>query len=1851
MGQFVFSNGLGVTGAIDGGTGTDVLDYSAYTTAVTVNLNTGTATNVTGGISNVETVLGGSAGDDLTGSTTVSSTLQGNGGNDTYNVTFSGNAITTTITEAAAGGADTINLTGTTGDDTFTLTAATTISDGNHSVVYDANSEDVNLDGLGQTTADTLVGFNQINTFNITGADAGDLGVIDFTNLESLTGGNLNDTFAFTVAGTISGTVTGGAGTTDAINLSTDVDVVTMTGSGAGSVVDGAAANVINAFTGIESIDGGATGANTLVNGSGSAEVFNVTGADSGTLTNTAVAFSQFANLTGAAAVLDTFTFGTAGTISGTIDGGTGSTDVINLSTDVDVVTITGTGAGSVVDGVAANVINAFTGIESVDGGTTGANTLVNGTGAASIFNVTGANSGTLTTAVPATLITYSSFENLTGANAIVDTFTFGTAGTISGTIDGGTGSTDVINLSTDTDVVTITGTGAGSSTDGAANVINAFTGIETIDGGTTGANTLVNGTGAASIFNITSADGGTLTTTVPATLVTYTSFGGLTGDSLADSFVFGTGSSLSGSINGAGGSDTLDLSALTTGVTITMTSAGAVTGFGSVTGTITNLENFTGTTAADTVTVQALTGSTRTLNGSDPTTTPGDTLIFDAQSGAASFSSTTIGSGANQISFSNFESLNLTNVAGLSTLAGSAGDDNLTLTTVDGDSIQYAFTGGISGQIDGGTSFQFDAGTGSDTVTVDASGGGAMLTNGITYNGGDPTSGTGDGLRVVGDGTDDTAVYTPDATTAGNGTVALNGVDIDFTGLEALDVTAMLTATVSPGGGDDILTVVDGNDFLNGMATNALVVSGTTGGTAIQSVALYDNTNVVIDTSNVDGDDTVNITSASNTSGTTNFTVTTGAPNVGADITNLNGNVSFAGGTVTFNDEVALGTAVNVTGTSVNFNDTIDGGNALTVTGNGVFGGIVGGGTALTSINVTGTSAINTTGITTTGTQTYNGATTLGSNTTLTGGTITFGNTVDGGQTLGITGNAVFNGIVGGTTSVTSIGVSGTTDVNTTAVTTTGTQTYTGATTISSDTTLTGSTVAFGNTVNSDTGMNRALTITGDVSFANTVGVTDRLASFSVSGATAANGGDIRTAGNQSYTGTVTMGANLDLDSGTGTIVTNDVTDGANSFALNLQNNGGTGDVTLNGVVTIDTLTTNAQGYSVALNGDNSEIATDTNFVNTGGVTIGNEASDRIDFLAGLDTTAVTGGTTIAGRVVTDNAQMDLGAVTMTANSVIRTRGAALNVASLTDGGGGFTLTLQNNQVTATGTVTFLGDVTVGDITTFNEGYAVVFNEDVTTTSMVTFNNAAVTFGDATDDIATFQGGVDNDQFGGTVTNVIGTVRTAGNSMIFGATTLNGATTLDTTNNGGSPTGAQIRITGQIAGAGQNLTVNAGTGGSLVATNTNNDVDTLTVTSASNVQFDDANALNVGASTTTTGIFDIDTGGAVAFTGVVNTAGDLNVDTNANGGTGGAITQTSELVVTANAIFDSAAADTTLMNANNQFGTIAVTAANATVNEADATDIAASVVTTNFALTSAGDVTQSGTITAPTFSVMTTGGLVDLSSSNSVTTLDTSSSTGAFTFNAGGALGVNGVTGVGNVELVSVGNFTLNGAVNGGLVILASTGGEFTNGIGGNPLAGAGNYYIYSSTDAGTTLGGIGINFQQFNTTYRTLPPNNLSNNWLLLSEVSTVTTPITVDPPVIAVPEIPTVVFDLPVFSIDDDLEDFLEGFLEEDLGEIDLGIIKIGDGDLNVSEELLAKLKEELNTEAKQDLLGAMRSLLDGGLDIREADLPNGLIYLENSEGKAVVIPIDLLFEALERMFAERERKQLEEAATRL
>jgi hypothetical protein len=115
---FVFADGAGVDGAIDGGGGTNTLDYSAYSSSVLVDLQTGSATGVGGGILNnsIQNVTGGTGGGDAG----MFNLLIGNGGNVLTGGFGRRNIL------VAGGAASTLNA----GDQEDLLIAGSTVYDG-----------------------------------------------------------------------------------------------------------------------------------------------------------------------------------------------------------------------------------------------------------------------------------------------------------------------------------------------------------------------------------------------------------------------------------------------------------------------------------------------------------------------------------------------------------------------------------------------------------------------------------------------------------------------------------------------------------------------------------------------------------------------------------------------------------------------------------------------------------------------------------------------------------------------------------------------------------------------------------------------------------------------------------------------------------------------------------------------------------------------------------------------------------------------------------------------------------------------------------------------------------------------------------------------------------------------------------------------------------------------------------------------------------------------------------------------------------------------------------------------------------------------------------------------------------------------------------------------------------------------------------------------------------------------------------------------------------------------------------------------------------------------------------------
>lgn len=753
--SFVYTDGThGISGVIDAGGGTDTLSYAAYTASIGGSVQvvlsatgTGTATR-TGGIISFESVVGG-AGDDTLIGDTGNDTLVGNDGNDS----LTGNAGNDLLlgglgNDTLADGLGNDSLNGSDGDDRYVLTptGSDTVNDSSGSDTVDfsnstaaigSSATPFDLDNVstaqtvfagasvrmiggtyegfvgssfndfvratvigsprtinGNGGTDTLSTGNVANNWHITAPNGGDIGTpasFAFSNVENLVGGTSIDTFQFSGAGQLGGTINGGTGS-DVIDYSPLTSAVSVNlGTAAASLINGGAAG---GFTSIESFIGSSSGGNDTLTGPNATRVWNITSTNAGTIdsvsSGTLVSFSSFENLTGGTAA-DTFILANGVGVSGIVNGGlgVGITDTLSYAGYTTPVSI------NLTTNTATN-LGFQTNFESFIGGSAG--DTFTGPTAANTWNITAASTGTITNS--GNTLSFSSFETL-GGGASSDNFLFAAGSSIGG-LNGGQG-LDTLDLSNLGAVRNVTLTNADvlgfSGTD--AVVTSGFTGINSIIATSLTPDILTSAIPAPTTWNL---GGLTNSIVVSGQTLTFSLFdnfnggnfgntfningpvtGNLVGGSGDDAFIFNGAGSLNGSISGNGGNDTLGFNGVSTAQTITLLSADA-SGFSGTNSLISG--GFSG--------INTLSGG----NGSD-------TLI-----GLNAPATWTVGttpnpafrsyeSGGNTLIFSNIENLNggsdtdTYNVSGTQNvnLNGGAGDD--TFNFADGASITGSLIGG----------------------------------------------------------------------------------------------------------------------------------------------------------------------------------------------------------------------------------------------------------------------------------------------------------------------------------------------------------------------------------------------------------------------------------------------------------------------------------------------------------------------------------------------------------------------------------------------------------------------------------------------------------------------------------------------------------------------------------------------------------------------------------------------------------------------------------------------------------------------------------------------------------------------------------------------------------------------------------------------------------------------------------------------------------------------------------------------------------------------------------------------------------------------------------------------------
>jgi hypothetical protein len=811
-----------------------------------------------------------------------------------------------------------------------------------------------------------------------------------------------------------------------------------------------------------------------------------------------------------------------------------------------------------------------------------------------------------------------------------------------------------------------------------------------------------------------------------------------------------------------------------------------------------------------------------------------------------------------------------------------------------------------------------------------------------------------------------------------------------------------------------------------------------------------------------------------------TGATTLTSAVSAGSLTTDAGGTTAVNGGTVTtsgaqtYNDAVTLGANTTFTASTATFNGTLVGsGNSLTVAGNAVFGDATGDTvTGLSTLGVSGTTAINTNTVTTAGTQSYGGAVILGADTTLTttNSAVGFASTVNSADATARdltvdagSGAITATGAVGGTfaldavilnsTAATTLGgamtagslttnAGGTTAINGGAVTTTGAQTYNDAVTINAAgnaTTLTGTNVTFASSVRSATDGEDALTVTGSgtTTFVGAVGDnSQRLAALTSNGGgtTILNGGSVTTTGAQTFTDAVVMDTAGNLMTFTGSDVSfgsslRSLTDGEEALVVNT-----TGITSFGGPVgdngqRLATLTSNTTGLT-AINADITTVGAQTYYDDV-----------RIDGDAILTTTnsAVTFADDIDSQALEANdLTVNSGTAAITVSGLIGTAtdGAMGTVTFNNTFAGGFVIPTTNAaglSVTTSGPVTDNGSLAISGQATINAGTNAVTLGDAAGET-TNFGSLAVTGGTVivTEDSGTNLTGITADTL---------TLTSAGDITDSPGTTINvaGLATFDAGTNA-------ITLGDDPFAPGTLDTTNFGT---------------LTIASAGAVTITEDSFMDLTA--TTTGEITV-RGVGVNIAGV--TAPAITVYST------GPITDSGPLLISGLALFDAGTFDVTLDDNGNNFSTVQLFGATITITDADLFTLQGLLSSGPFTALSVGDMTVTAaldaafdlSLTARNGSLIlnapvSSGGNLTLTSGQRFESSSTLAAGGKVQIEAGGAALFTGnleINGLFTVEASSVQfDGTLNGSgTTGDLRVLTEGETRFNGAIGNaNPI------------------------------------------------------------------------------------------------------------------------------------------------------------------------------------------------------
>jgi len=445
----------------------------------------------------------------------------------------------------------------------------------------------------------------------------------------------------------------------------------------------------------------------------------------------------------------------------------------------------------------------------------------------------------------------------------------------------------------------------------------------------------------------------------------------------------------------------------------------------------------------------------------------------------------------------------------------------------------------------------------------------------------------------------------------------------------------------------------------------------------------------------------------------------------------------------------------------------------------------------------------------------------------------------------------------------------------------------------------------------------------------------------------------------------------------------------------------------------------------------------------------------------------------------------MTLGPITSNGDALTLNAGTGGDIFSYGFSGGG-NLTLTNsdsvtfNRAVNAGIVTltnsasyFIFDnvLTANTLTTAANNYGLFLYEGSTITNAVTLLNTGGRYLTGTN---TFTGGLTST---GSTTTINGSVNTAANTLSLGSISLAADSTLDTTNNGGSPAGGNITV-GTITSGGNALTLNAGTAGMISGSSFSGGGD-LTLTNSAGATFSGAiNAgtvtlanitgsitfngaltantlitaaagynllLNNGSSITSDAVTLSNTGG-VSLIGTNTFTGGLTSTTSTNTINGSVVTEANTLSLGAVILSGTSTLDTTdsgSYSAGNNItvGAIASGGHAVTLNAGTAGTISGSSFAGggNLTLTNSAGTTFSGLVSAETVTLLNTTGSIALNGGLSASFLVTADQGYNLTIGSGGTISSAGVTNFLNTGTLTLGSSGGSMTINGGFTTIGN--------------------------------------------------------------------------------------------------------------------------------------------------------------------------------------------------------------------